>query len=395
MSEERDIYKILNGPPDFNWRTFPYYGFVSIMAINIMVYIAMLIDGVSFFEPTSEQLVRWGANYGPYTLKDEWWRLFTCEFVHIGFGHLLANMVSLLYIGIILEALIGTVRFVTIYLLATVAAALLSVWWDGNVIGAGASGAILAMYGMMLMFSIVGRKMFAPGELSGFFLWAVIVIAFNLIGGLKDGIDNSAHLGGIVYGMFAALVFYPSYRKKESLSITVFNDVLLIVISLGVFYFAYQQIPKGMAYYDDKMEAFDVNQEMALAVLTQYDKDTLAYEKRDYYLERFKKDGVERWDRTINSLSELNNLPEHYGMRVELLMKYSLLRKEGCEVIIKSLDENTGYPESELKPLYDSMDVVIKEIDRITFIIDNGYEPELDSVEVAPGVKVTDIELGE
>ena len=395
MSEERDIYKILNGPPDFNWRTFPYYGFVSIMAINIMVYIAMLIDGVSFFDPTSEQLVRWGANYGPYTLKDEWWRLFTCEFVHIGFGHLFANMVSFLYVGIILEPLIGTVRFVTVYLLATVAAALLSVWWDGNAIGAGASGAILGMYGMMLMFSVVGRKMFAPGELGAFFIWAAFVIGFNLLYGLKDGIDNSAHLGGIFYGVFAALVFYPSYRKTESFSVTLLNDVVLIVISIGIFYFAYQQIPAGMAYYDDKMEAFDVNQEMALAVLTQYDRDTLAYEKRDYYLERFRQDGVERWDKTVLSLSELNNLPENYGTRVELLMKYSLLRKESCEVIIKSLEENTGYPDAELIPLYDSMNVVIKEIDRITFIIDNGYAPELDSIEVTPGVKVTDIDLGE
>jgi rhomboid protease GluP len=393
MSEERDIYKILNGPYSFNWRTFPYYGFVSIMAINIVVYIAMLIDGVSFFYPTNEELLRWGANFGPYTLRDEWWRLFTCEFVHIGFGHLFANMVSMIYIGLLLEPLIGTLRFITVYLLATVAAALLSVWWDGYAIGAGASGAALGMYGMMLMFSIVARKMFAPGELGAFFIWAVFVIGFNLLYGLKDGIDNSAHLGGIFYGMFAALVFYPSYRKKESFSVTLLNDVVLIVISIGIFVLAYQQIPKGMAYYDDKMEAFDVNQEMALTVLTQYDRDTLAYEKRDYYLERFSQDGVERWDNTILSLSELNNLPENYGTRVELLMKYSLLRKESCEIIIKSLEENTGYPEAELKPLYDSMNVVIKEIERITFVIDNGYAPELDSIEVVPGVKVTDIDL--
>lgn len=393
MSEERDIYKILNGPPAFNWRTFPYYGFVSIMAINIMVYIAMVIDGVSFFEPTSEQLVRWGANYGPYTLKDEWWRLFTCEFVHIGFGHLLANMVSLLYIGIILEALIGTVRFVTIYLLATVAAALLSLWWDGNVIGAGASGAILAMYGMMLMFSIVGRKMFAPGELSGFFLWAFIVIAFNLIGGLKDGIDNSAHLGGIFYGVFAALVFYPSYRKTESFSVTLLNDVVLIVISIGIFYFAYQQIPKGMAYYDDVMEQFDINQDKALLVLHQLDNDSIYYEKTDYYIQRIEEEGIKSWERNITALAELNNLPENYGTRVELLMKYSLLRKEACEVVIKNLKDNRGSYTNEVGILYDSMDVVIKELDRVTFIIDNGYAPELDSIEVAPGVKVTDIDL--
>ncbi len=393
MSEEQDVENKYTALEKTDWKTFPYYGFVSILVINIVVYVLMVIDGVSFLEPTTDDLLRWGANFGPYTLKDEWWRLFTCEFVHIGIGHLFANIVSMLYIGIILEPLIGTLRFVTVYLLATVAAALLSVWWNGYAIGAGASGAVLGMYGMMLMFSIVARKMFAPGELSGFLIWALLVIGFNLLYGLKDGVDNSAHLGGIFYGMFAALIFYPSYRKKESLSITVLNDVILIAVSIGVFVFVYQQIPKGMAYYDDKMEAFDVNQDMALAVQKQYDNDTAAYENRDYYIQRFKQDGVGRWDKTILSLSELNNLPEHYGTRVELLMKYSILRKESCEVIIKSLEGNTGYPNDELVKLYASMDSAVAELDRITFIIDNGYAPEIDTILAPLGVKLKDIDL--
>ena len=395
MSEERDIFKILNGPYSFDWRTFPYYGFVSIMAINIVVYVLMVIDGVSFFNPTNEELLRWGANFGPYTLKDEWWRLVTCEFVHIGFAHLFANMVSLIYIGLLLEPLIGTLRFVTVYLLATVAAALLSVWWNGYAIGAGASGAALGMYGMMLMFSVVARKMFAPGELGAFFIWAIFVIVFNLLYGLKDGIDNSAHLGGIFYGMFAALVFYPSYRKKESLSITLLNDVVLIVISVGVFYFVYQQIPKGMAYYDDVMEQFDINQDKALLVLHQLENDSAYYKRTDYYINRIEEEGIKNWERNIAALAELNNLPENYGTRVELLMKYSLLRKESCEAVIQNLKDNRGPYTNEVGILVDSMNVIVKEIDRITFIIDNGYEPELDSLEITPGVKVMDIDLGE
>ena len=377
----------------FNWKTFPYYGFVSIIAINVIIFIAMLIDGVSFFDPTNQDLLRWGANFGPSTLKDEWWRLFTCEFIHIGFGHLLANMVSLIYVGILLETIIGTLRFVTVYLLATVAAALLSLWWNSYTIGAGASGAILGMYGMMLMFSVVGRKMFAPGELAGFFIWAIIVIAFNLLYGLKDGIDNSAHLGGIFYGMFAALVFYPSYRKQESLSITLLNDIALIVVSIGIFWFSYHQIPKGMAYYDDTMEQFDTNQDKALLVLRQLDNDSLYDEKHDYYIQRIEDEGVKSWERNINALLELKSLPENYDTRVELLLKYSLLRKEGCEVVIKNLKENREPYTDELETLFDSMDIVVAQIDRITFIIDNGHAPELDSVDVAPGVKATDIEL--
>ena len=202
---------------------------------------------------------------------------------------------------------------------------------SSDLIGAGASGAVLGMYGMMLMFSVVARKLFQPGELSGFFLWAAIVIIYNLIFGLKDGVDNSAHIGGILYGMFAALIFYPSYRKKESFSVTVINDLALVVISLGIFGFTYQQIPKGLAYYDETMQLFDSNQEKALLVLHQLDNDSLYLEKKDYYIQRLKDESVKSWERNIDALSRLNHLPENYNTRVETQQ----LKQSRIRVIIR------------------------------------------------------------
>ena len=167
----------------------------------------------------------------------------------------------------------------------------------------------------------------------------------------------------------------------------------MIVVSVGVFYFAYQQIPKGMAYYDDVMEQFDVNQDKALLVLHQLDNDSIYYEKTDYYIQRIEEEGIKSWERNIAALAELNNLPENYGTRVELLMKYSLLRKEACEVVIKNLKDNRGPYTNEVGVLFDSMNVIVKELDRVTFIIDNGYEPEVDTILAPLGVRLKDIDL--
>ena len=374
---------------------FPLYGSFGLIAINILVFIIMLFDGVSFFDPSSEDLLKWGANFGPLTLKGEGWRLFTCEFVHIGFAHLLTNMISLLYIGVILEPLIGTIRFITVYLLATIAAALVSLWWNSFAIGAGASGAVLGMYGMLLMFSVVGKKMFAKGELTGFFLWAAIVIGFNLISGLKSGIDNAAHIGGIIFGLFAAVIFYPSYRKKENFSFTILNDVFLVVISLALFSFAYSVIPKGIAQYDDKMAQFSQNEDVALAIYTEYDNDTLIHEHAEHYIARFQNEGVNVWQKNIALLESLKGLPVHFNQRVKMLIQYSFLRRQSCELIIKNLQQPSDSLQNEIEDTYHYINLLLSDIK--SFDRQGEYRDieVTDTMLLGPGIHVNDIDVSD
>ncbi len=56
----------------------------ALIAINVLVFVAMAAGGVSPLEPTSQDLLNWGASYGPFELSTQWWRLFTAMFVHIG-----------------------------------------------------------------------------------------------------------------------------------------------------------------------------------------------------------------------------------------------------------------------------------------------------------------------
>src|SRR6185369_7121394 len=79
--------------------------------LNIAIFILMAASGVSVFSPDGQSMINWGANFRPVTLEGQAWRLFTCCFIHIGIIHLLMNMYALAYIGVLLEAQLGKVRF--------------------------------------------------------------------------------------------------------------------------------------------------------------------------------------------------------------------------------------------------------------------------------------------
>ncbi|MBP9792361.1 MAG: rhomboid family intramembrane serine protease, partial [Flavobacterium sp.] len=118
--------------------------------LNIIVFTIMVLFGVDFISPTSENLILWGANFRPLTLEGEWWRLLTNCFLHIGIFHLLMNLYALMYIGVLLEPHLGKLKFISAYLLAGLLASVTSLWWHDFTVSAGASGAIFGMYGVFL-----------------------------------------------------------------------------------------------------------------------------------------------------------------------------------------------------------------------------------------------------
>ncbi|MBI3863642.1 MAG: rhomboid family intramembrane serine protease [Planctomycetia bacterium] len=78
------------------------------LAIAIVcVFGTMVVSGVSAMNPAAGELLPWGANFGPRTMRGEWWRLETCTFLHSGIPHLAFNLVALYSIGLLVERLLG------------------------------------------------------------------------------------------------------------------------------------------------------------------------------------------------------------------------------------------------------------------------------------------------
>jgi membrane associated rhomboid family serine protease len=179
---------------------------------NIGFFLIMTISGLGFISFKGQDLLQWGANYGPLTEGGEWWRLFTSTFLHGGLMHLLANMYGLLFVGIFLEPLLGRIKYLTVYLLTGLLASIASIWWYDATISVGASGAIFGLYGVFI--ALLLTKIYPPDFAKSFLISTAIFVGFNLLMGLIGGIDNAAHIGGLISGFIVGLILTPIIKRQ-------------------------------------------------------------------------------------------------------------------------------------------------------------------------------------
>jgi membrane associated rhomboid family serine protease len=181
-----------------------------LVGANVAVYLTMVATGISWIEPSQWDLIRFGADFGPLTLTGQWWRLVTNMFVHIGLIHLALNMWCLWYLGDLAERLMGRKAFTFLYFASGVAASLGSEAWDPARVSAGASGAIFGAVGGLVPYLLFKKApidlRFAKERLKSL----SIFIGVNLIWGLQSGIDNAAHLGGLIGGLMIGAVMPPA-----------------------------------------------------------------------------------------------------------------------------------------------------------------------------------------
>ena len=181
-----------------------------LIGVNVAVYLLMVATGISWIEPSQWDLIRFGADFGPLTLTGQWWRLITNMFVHIGLIHLALNMWCLWYLGDLAERFMGRKAFTFLYFASGIAASLGSEAWDPARVSAGASGAIFGAVGGLVSYLYLKKApidlRFAKERLKSL----SIFIGVNLIWGLQSGIDNAAHVGGLVGGLLIGAVMPPA-----------------------------------------------------------------------------------------------------------------------------------------------------------------------------------------
>lgn len=181
-----------------------------ILNLNLLLYVAMVVAGLGFIEFSGGDLLDWGANYRPYTTNGAWWRLLTSVFLHGDIIHLMANLIGFIFVGELLEPLLGRWKFTLVYLGTGILASCASIWWHPATVSIGASGAIFGLYGVLL--ALLLRRVFSA-EFSKIFLWITLAfVGINLFMGLTGGIDNAAHIGGLVSGFVIGIMLAPSSK---------------------------------------------------------------------------------------------------------------------------------------------------------------------------------------
>lgn len=168
--------------------------------INVVVFIVLEWMGST---TDTMFMLKHGAMYElPVIQNGEYYRLFTCMFLHFGVQHLFYNMLLLIFVGDMLEKVAGKIRYLIIYLGGGLLGNLLSMTvalYTGNwTVSAGASGAIFAVIGALVCLMIKNRRNIRPEAQKRLILMAFL----SLVQGFtQTGTDNMAHLGGFLGGI--------------------------------------------------------------------------------------------------------------------------------------------------------------------------------------------------
>jgi membrane associated rhomboid family serine protease len=192
-----------------------------LVAINVAVWLLQVAGGVSPGDASSKALIAWGGNVPLLTLTGDTWRLLTAMFLHGGIVHLGLNMYVLAFTAPIVEYEFGTARMLAIYLAGGLLASCASAWWallraahttvvPLLTVSVGASGAVMALFGSLLAGLVLPTPRFAhlpkhkqPGLNKGLIQAVVINVG---MGFLIKGVDNSAHVGGLLGGIAVGLL---------------------------------------------------------------------------------------------------------------------------------------------------------------------------------------------
>jgi rhomboid protease GluP len=352
-------------PPNLFKLTAEYLVTPLILYANVLIFIIMTIAGVGFFEPSTQDLADWGGNLGGLTLTGDLWRLFTSMFLHAGLFHLIANVYPLLLVGSILEMNIGKVRYIVSYIACGIIASVSSVVYHENAVAVGASGAVFGLFGLLISL-LVTKSLDIPSASRNNLLAGISVFTvYNLVGGFShEGIDNAAHVGGLVSGFIIGFIYSPSLRHAENSRLatgTIAGVAIAIALLLPHFF------STRYSEYYAALEDFGANEKKALEIYSIDRPKARSYEAARY-TQRVKTEGIDLWEKNLTRLRSLRDMPMELQTRIDLLMRYCELRIQHYELLQEAIENDDG------REIVKKMQKIDTEIDEVIKALHNSDE---------------------
>ena len=191
----------------------------ALIAINVIAFLIETAAGAPLGGGGGGAVWFHGSLFGPaltgsnpfplYTGTHEYWRLLTAGFLHDGLLHIFINMISLWFVGSVLEPAIGRVNFLAVYFVSLLAGSFGALWFQPQIPTVGASGAIFGIFGALI---VVARARGIPIWQSGL----GFVLVFNLLFSLSvRGISVGDHLGGLVGGLITGLLIVEVAERRR------------------------------------------------------------------------------------------------------------------------------------------------------------------------------------
>lgn len=203
------------------------------LAITILVY---LYTYVRFGTTThSLVLIKMGAKVNPLMIyNNEWWRLLTAAFIHIGFQHILMNGITLYFLGQELERIMGHVRFTIVYLVSAIGGNIVSFAFSDS-ISAGASTSLFGIFvSFIVLSSMYPRSQVLKQRASTYTILIVLNIALGLF---NQGIDNWGHMGGAAFGGIITFALGLSVKSHYTLWQRLIAAAIGVLIAAGLIFY--------------------------------------------------------------------------------------------------------------------------------------------------------------
>jgi membrane associated rhomboid family serine protease len=228
------------------------------IAINVGLFLWQIFSGVDASHPSLPDAIRWGADYAPLTFLEEPIRLFSSMFFHFGMVHLMLNMWALYIFGSVAEQLFGRFYFLMLYVAAGLMGSLFSGYLsihetismlsnhaiDPDLlphVSAGASGAVMGLGGaltLLSLFPILPQQRFILDKKT-----LIMVMGINLIIGFTiSGINNAAHVGGMLMGAVLAGIWYLCQKWHKPFLSILFGSVIAVSSCWLLYQYCLQQL---------------------------------------------------------------------------------------------------------------------------------------------------------
>lgn len=341
-----------------------------LVGLNVAVFAAMVIAGVSILTPTTDSLIQWGANYAPRTTAGEWWRLITNTFIHVGAIHIGMNMIGLWQIGALVERLLGHRSFLLVYLFSGLCGSLASLTWHPFVVSAGASGAVFGVYGVLVAYLVRHRGSIPRTVLLQLQRSTAIFIGLNVVVGLQQkNIDMAAHIGGLVGGFAAALIvarplitLAEASRRHAALSAqdpavaappartgTSTREAMVVAIAVLLIAAAVRLMPRAPDLQKELGDFQAVEQKVIDTFNSALEQRSAEQLSDDALAQIIEQQVLPPWNQYRLHLNSIGRLPQNEAKRFDRIALYMDLRERSWTALAQSLrtDDNTKANESK------------------------------------------------
>lgn len=329
-----------------------------LITINVLVFAWMAFHQQNVLFNRNEDflfMLGSGANFNPFVVRGEYWRLFASMFLHWGIVHLAVNMYALYGIGQLLEEFLGPLRLLLFYLISGLAAGMASLFFNVYSVSAGASGAIFGLYGYMIMQQVLAnfRNRQALRSIAfNFIVFAVVNYAISR----QVNVDNAGHIGGFIAGTTLCLLNFLGF-----LIATWQQAALVVLIPMTVLL-----VPKDQLNY---YEIFNRVTDAGLR-LESINAQLLTDDQR---ADSLNKNVLPRFDTALAHLRALESVPERVAPDTSVLRQRVSLQRDMIRYQLLGIEKETYVYRDTLERIVAKLDSLPALKFRLAYEIDPHF----------------------